>query len=975
MDVADREDLTLLERAHERFCAGEPVESDVRPWVLTSWERSRHLGVVSYHMPPVYDSDVDLHGRLAQAATPVLDELEARLSGIKVAVVLGDEHARVLQRRVGEPALLRGLDDNQVLPGFEFSEQAIGTNGLGTALAERRPVLVWGREHYPDSMSGLVCAGSPIRDPISGRVEGVLNLACLDKFADPAMLGVAVNATDRIEECLLEQISQREQAMLRAFLEARRRGGEVGAVTAQPIDRAGPILSHDRLRLLEKATELISAGQAVVAVVPLSGGRTATLVSRVIENLAGTRGIAVEAILTDGSFWHVTSGSRGDHGDASTTRRGPLARAATPVPVHQPPTAEPAIAAGPASTVSAPRVPESPLTAAPLPGAPVSDTAADRWLLAVGEPGVGRLAVKARERLSLIWEAGSRVGTSLEVTRTAQELAEVAVPRFADFVAVDLPDPVLRGDEPGVLDAGLRRIALATTLRNFDLEDVGALTHPPPTTPQGRCLADGRSVLEAELDTTFWWTPQDPERGRRVREQGIHSLMVVPMRARDVTLGVASFYRSRRMGAFEEDDLTLAEELVGRAAVCIDNARRFTREHTMAVTLQRSLLPRGLPEQDALDVAWRYLPAEAGVGGDWFDVIPLPGARVALVVGDVVGHGLHAAATMGRLRTAVLNFSVLDLPPDELLAHLDDLVTRIDNEESTRDGPETHECEAVTGATCLYAIYDPVTGACTMARAGHVGPAVVHPDGTVTYPDVPVSPPLGLGGHPFETTELRLPEGSQLVLYTDGLIEDRHRDLQAGLDELQGALEGAAGRTPEETCQAVIDTTLPPHPSDDIALLVARTRKLSPSKVAQWDVLPDPAAVASVRTECGAQLQAWGLEDIGYTTELILSELITNAIKYGTPPITVRLLHSRSLTCEVSDGSSTSPHLRRAATTDEGGRGLFLVAQFAQRWGTRYNPRGKVIWAEQPLHDGAAAATMDDTPADTLLAQFDDLTL
>ncbi|GAA4582927.1 hypothetical protein GCM10023194_18900 [Planotetraspora phitsanulokensis] len=569
MDVIEREALTALERARERFHAGEPVESGVRPWVLTSWERSRHMGVVPYQMPTVYDPDVDLHGRLVEAATPVLDQLESRLSGIKVAAVLGDAHARVLQRRVGEPALNRWLTDSQILPGFGFPEQAVGTNGIGTALAERRPVLVWGREHYAEAMGGLVCAASPIRDPISGRVEGVLNLACLERFADPAMLGVAVDATDRIEERLLEQISQREQVLLGAFLAARRRAGGAGAVTLRPLDEAGPIASHDRLSLLEKATELISASHAGMAVVLLSGGRAATLISRPIENPAGTHGIAVEAILTDGSFWHVASGSREPTVTELTT--------AEPTAPAKP------TAAGPAHAVPASLLPE-----VPLPRALEPVTATERWLLAVGEPGVGRLAVQARERLSLIWEACARVGTSLEVTRTAQELTEVAVPRFADFVAVDLPDPVLRGDEPGVLDAGLRRIALTTTLRDADLPGVGAPIHPHPATPQGRCLADGQSVLEPELDVTLWWMAQDPEHSRKVHEQGIHSLIVVPMRARDVTLGVVSFYRSRRMSAFEEDDLTLAEELVGRAAVCVDNARRYTHEHTMSAELERA---------------------------------------------------------------------------------------------------------------------------------------------------------------------------------------------------------------------------------------------------------------------------------------------------------------------------------------------------------------------------------------------------
>ncbi|MGW6752501.1 SpoIIE family protein phosphatase [Streptomyces sp. NPDC055006] len=583
----------------------------------------------------------------------------------------------------------------------------------------------------------------------------------------------------------------------------------------------------------------------------------------------------------------------------------------------------------------------------------------------------GRAAV-ARERLSLLYDAGVRIGTTLDVVRTAQELADVAAPRFADIVTVDLLESVERGEEP-TRTAGMRRTAISGGYKEREgLYPVGELITYAPAAPQAEALETGRAVLEGDLRQTWGWREQDPDGADRALERGVHSLVTVPLQARGVVLGMTNFWRMGDSPPFKEEDLSFAEELAARAAVAIDNARRFTREHAMAVTLQRSLLPQGVPEQDALDVAWRYLPAEAGVGGDWFDVIPLPGARVALVVGDVVGHGLHAAATMGRLRTAIHNFSALDLPPDELLGHLDDLVSRIDSDESNGDGPQSH-AEAVTGATCLYAIYDSVTGVCTMARAGHPGPAVVHPDGTVAYPVVPASPPLGLGSHPFEAVELQLPEDSRLVLYTDGLIENRDLDIDTGLDLLHGALEGA-GRTPEETCQAAIDAMLPAHPADDIALLVARTRLLEPSRVAHWEVLPDPAAVAPVRAKCGAQLQAWGLEDIGFTAELILSELITNAIRYGSPPISVRLLHHRSLICEVSDGSSTSPRVRRAATTDEGGRGLFLVAQFAQRWGTRYTPGGKVIWAELALHN-AAVATMSDTLTEALLDQFDDPTL
>ncbi|MGP3983583.1 SpoIIE family protein phosphatase [Streptomyces sp. KR80] len=561
-------------------------------------------------------------------------------------------------------------------------------------------------------------------------------------------------------------------------------------------------------------------------------------------------------------------------------------------------------------------------------------------------------AETARERLQLIYDAGVRIGTTLDVTRTTEELAEAAVPRFADVVTVELLDPVLRGEEPPEASTEMRRTAAVGREGDASLYPVGQLIRFVPTHPNAVGVASGRSVLETALAASDGWRAQDPERARRVLDRGIHSLIAVPLQARGVVLGVANFWRANASPPFEEDDVSFAEELAARAAVCIDNARRYTREHTLAVTLQRSLLPRELPEQTALEVAYRYLPARAGVSGDWFDVIPLSGTRVALVVGDVVGHGLHAAATMGRLRTAVHNFSALDLPPDELLDRLDELVAHIDAGEAAA----AEDGVGITGATCLYAIYDPSSGQLAAATAGHLGPTVVRPDGTVAFPQVPISPPLGLNvGLPFESAELTLPEGSRLVLYTNGLVEDRDRDIDDGLALLRDALAGP-DRTPETTCAAVIEAMLPTRPTDDIALLVARTRRLDPAHIAEWDVPHDPAAVASVRTACVRRLADWGLEQIAFSTELILSELITNAIRYGAEPITVRLLRDHTLICEVCDGSSTSPRLRRAKATDEGGRGLFLVAQFAERWGTRYTPTGKVIWAEQALHDGATPA-------------------
>ncbi|WP_414171071.1 SpoIIE family protein phosphatase [Streptomyces diastatochromogenes] len=552
-------------------------------------------------------------------------------------------------------------------------------------------------------------------------------------------------------------------------------------------------------------------------------------------------------------------------------------------------------------------------------------------------------AATAAQRLELIYDAAVRIGTTLDVVRTAEELAQVAVGRFADVVTVDLLDAVVSGEEPAPgTPTTMRRVAVAGVAPGQALHEVGGRVTVDPATPQGRGLAYHRAILVPDLAASTDWRLGAPEFAERALRAGFHSMISVPLRARGTVLGTANFWR-RGPQPFSGEDVDPAEELVARAAVCVDNARRYTREHALAVALQRSLLPGRLPAQNAVEAAYRYLPAQAGVGGDWFDVIPLPGARVALVVGDVVGHGLHATATMGRLRTAIHNFSALDQSPEELLAHLDELVVRID-----QDPAPGAEAEPVTGATLLYVVYDSSTGTCEVARAGHVPPVLVHPDGTVEMLDVPANLPLGWGTAPFETHTRTLRPGSKLVLYTDGLVERRNLDVNDGLDRLQHAL-ARPGRTSEQTCADVCEALLPEHPQDDIALMVATTRCLAPDRIAQWDVAPDPAAVAPVRAACVRWMTQWDLGDAAFTAELILSELITNAVRYGAPPITVRLLYDRDLTCEVSDASSTAPHVRRATANDEGGRGLFLVAQLAAHWGTRYTAHGKTIWTEHTI--------------------------
>ncbi|MDX3853810.1 SpoIIE family protein phosphatase [Streptomyces sp. AK02-01A] len=565
----------------------------------------------------------------------------------------------------------------------------------------------------------------------------------------------------------------------------------------------------------------------------------------------------------------------------------------------------------------------------------------------------------ARQRLTVLSEAGTRIGTTLDVMSTAQELADVAVPLLADYVTVDLAESVPLGEEPLVrLEATdnsvpVFRRAGVTSIHAGIPESMWRRGDPvfvPPSSPFTAVLNSGKTHFEPVLDySPGTWLDQDPGRARTIHENGMHSLMILPLKARGVILGIVVFIRTDTPASFSRDDRLLAEEIVIRAALSLDNARRYTRERTTALALQRYLLPRNPSGGSAVDVAWRYLPADVhdGVGGDWFDVIPLSGARVALVVGDVVGHGINAAATMGRLRTAVHTLADMDLPPEEVLARLDDLVARLTDEDA---GPKGYAAP-VMGGTCVYAVYDPVTRRCTMARAGHPPPAIVDPDGNVTFPKVPSGAPIGLGVGllSFQPVEMELPEGSMIALYTDGLVETREADIDVGLNRLRAALTRAEG-TLEEICSDVVDTVVAKAPAeDDVALLLARTRSLSTDQYVSWELSTEPAVVGKARSLAVRQLSTWGLEELSTTVELIVSELVTNAIRYSSGAIRLRLIRHKSLTCEVSDGDSNSPRLRHALSTDENGRGLFLIAELSRRWGTRIAPGGKIVWAELTL--------------------------
>ncbi|MFI6856619.1 SpoIIE family protein phosphatase [Streptomyces sp. NPDC050416] len=1009
-------------RLRERFLEGQPVASGVRTSILNSWRRSRSLGLSPDQTDLPYREDFDPGGRIVRAAVPVLDRLQDAFSGSQVNISVADANGTVLLRRFGDPAMARNLPAIQRVPGFVFAEQVAGTNGIGLALAERQLIRVYGAEHFAERSQGSACVAMPVRDPLSGRIEGVLCFGYPRSFEQPALGAAIRRAAENIERRLLGQSSAHERALLRTYLAT---GGGAGLHSGIALDvLADEFPPRDQEVLREKAAELISRGQRAAVDVALPGGRRVTLVSRPMTSASGVRGFAVEAVLPGASAGEslVLPHQADEPPDLAALSAGPwpapqsitlpsgyLAAASAPavapggrrgvgVPGGGTGVADGdgggvdgggdgadggvGAAVGDGGRADADRGEAEVGTDAAGGGRGVvdgggealygggadsgrsvveggTDDAADgggdapyggrgtaddrtgspfpaRGLVMVGEPHVGAYALAARRRLELLSEASARIGTTLDVRRTAEELAETAVPRLADFVTIDLPDAVLRGEESADPLADLRRTVLHGVREGLPFTPPGKRIDFGPTAPQLRCLTTGEAVLEPDLEAAAGWLAQDPEHTARLLAH-VRSLIAVPLVARGVVLGIASFYRAG--SAFGDDDRSLAQELAARAALSIDNARRYTHERAMVLALQRRLLPHGLPDQDAVEVAHRYLPAESDVGGDWYDVIPLSGTRVGLLVGDVVGHGMLSAATMGRLRTAARSFAELDFSPDEVLTHLDNLVGRLDREDPDGKGA------GVIGATCLYAVYDPTEQRCLMARAGHPPPALVRPDGTVSYPDLPAGPPLGLGGLPFDTVEIDVPEGSQLVLYTDGLIEDRHRDVDEVLEQLRVALAHPE-RAPEETCQAVLDTVAPAHPHDDIALLVARVHALDPGRIAAWELPADPALVGEVRALAMRRMADWGLDETAFAAELILSELITNAVRHGTGPIRVRLLYGRTLICEVSDVSNTAPHLRRAASTDEGGRGLFLVAQLSQSWGTRYLPEGKVIWAE-----------------------------
>ncbi|CAL9361778.1 hypothetical protein SUDANB106_00683 [Streptomyces sp. enrichment culture] len=557
----------------------------------------------------------------------------------------------------------------------------------------------------------------------------------------------------------------------------------------------------------------------------------------------------------------------------------------------------------------------------------------------------------ARRRLALLHAAAARLGQTLDVTRNAEELTRVLVPDFADLACVDLVEKTIRGDDPGAFSPGtpLRRIAVAPAGGAWPAEMYQRGDSVYARDLESDALRDGQAILVPDLADLEKRLAPDRERQRLLFPKSATSALIVPLRARGRVLGVLGLWRDRGRIPFGVNDVPLAEEIASRAALSVENSRRYTSELRTVETLQRSLLPPAGVEFSAAETAGTYVPAgtAAGIGGSWYDVIPLSSTRVAFVIGDVAGHGLGATATMGRLRTAVQTLADLDLAPEELLTHLDDLATRLAYTEPQSDG----SAGGVVGASCLYCVYDPVTGRCAMASAGHPPPILTSPEGHTRRVDLKPGPALGVGGMPFEPIELHLGPGSVLAFYTNQLVAHDEASSKDRTRRLRDALHAAVrtGGSPADIGRAAVDRVLTEPAADDIALLVARVRALPEGATVAWRFTADPTVVGQARELVTSQLAAWGLEEMAFTTELIVSELVTNAIRYAGSPIGLRLIKDKTLICEVSDPSQTQPHLRRARLTDEGGRGLFLIAQLAHRWGSRYTPSGKTIWTEQAL--------------------------
>ncbi|MEU6389640.1 ATP-binding SpoIIE family protein phosphatase [Streptomyces sp. NPDC046939] len=548
------------------------------------------------------------------------------------------------------------------------------------------------------------------------------------------------------------------------------------------------------------------------------------------------------------------------------------------------------------------------------------------------------------DRLRFVGAATRRIARGFDLDEIVLGLCRATVPTFSDAILVYLCDPLPVGDERPAGPMVLRRCRTDQVPGGYG-RDTGRQTLPHTVelceVRPGGALAEvlrgvrpvfaDSPVALAALPELFGADPQVPLG---------HRAILAPLRGRRRVIGAAVFLRSADRPPFDSGDLLVAGTLVTHGALGIDKAVLYGREAYIADELQRRMLPASLVHPAGARLASRYLPAAetARVGGDWYDAIPLPGSRVALVVGDVMGHSMTSAAIMGQLRTTARVLAGLDLPPHEILEHLDE-----------------HAVEADCMATCVYAVYDPVSHRITIANAGHPPPIMLHLGGRAEVLRVPPGAPVGVGGVDFETVDLDAPSGATLLFYTDGLVESRLRDVGSGIEQLRERLAATAQLTGpdhppplEALCDDVLDMTGHGDRDDDIALLAARFDGIAPSDVAYWFLDPEDSAPGRARRLARSVLARWGLEELSDSVELLVSEVVTNAVRYASRPVTLRLLRTDVLRCEVGDDVPQLPRQRQARATDEDGRGLFLVNRLAKRWGATRLSTGKIVWFEMP---------------------------
>jgi len=568
-------------------------------------------------------------------------------------------------------------------------------------------------------------------------------------------------------------------------------------------------------------------------------------------------------------------------------------------------------------------------------------------ILRIAPPSEQRFLDPTVMRHALLDGAFSRTGGELDIDQMSPALVNIIVPHFCNSAELLVLESLVGADEfPGDSHEGLRfvrRLAIA-----HDDDDpgwdaafpTGEILSYPPDSPHNRCLESGKPIMQDLANTTV---AEDLARAMRRKPVGDllagTSMLLLPLIARETTLGFFACVRYKGYRRFDAYDTEIGLEFASRAAIFIDNARRYSRERATALTLQRSLLPTGLSAPSSVEVRHRYLPGSKmiEVGGDWYESIALPGGRVALVVGDVAGHGVRAAVTMGRLRTAIKTLARLELPPAETLQQLDELMHELGQR-------EPHF------ATCVYAVFDAVSGTCEVASAGHLPPLLVSPDGGREFLDVAPAPPLGIGSGPIHTRVFKIRDGSLLVLYTDGLVERRTSDIDEGLARLRDTFgPGSTARPLEELCKATLAGVYADHQRDDIAVLMARLRRLTPDQHVTWKLASELTSARRARMLVRRRLRRWGLSELIPTAELLASELVTNAVRYAQGSIALRLVREGGLVCEVLDDSAALPRLRHAGDEDERGRGLQVVSQLAQHWGARRTPSGKVVWCELPL--------------------------